>query len=150
MGRAQRQYQQYKFMDKRNGFEESIDFDAKWIVDNIYKQPCKHCGETDWHKLGCNRIDNTKPHTKDNVESCCFHCNCVLNGNESSERVKQLGLSKSKRVSQYTLDGDLMAIYNSTAEAERETNVRSGNISRCCLGVRPTAGGFKWKYIDRQ
>lgn len=82
MGRAQGQYQQYKRMDKRNGFDEVIDFDAKWIVDNIYTKPCVHCGETDWHKLGCNRLDNSKPHTIDNVESCCFHCNCVLNGIE--------------------------------------------------------------------
>ena len=89
MGRAQKQYQQYKFMDKRNGFDELIDFDAKWIVDNIYNEPCAHCGETDWHKLGCNRIDNTKPHTKDNVESCCFHCNCVLNGIESGFKAKR-------------------------------------------------------------
>ena len=86
MGRAQRQFQQYKFMDKRNGFDEIIDFDARWIVDNIYTKPCAHCGETDWTKLGCNRLDNTKPHTKDNVESCCFHCNCVLNGLENHGR----------------------------------------------------------------
>ena len=84
MGRAQRQYQQYKFMDKRNGFGgDKIDFNARWIVEEIYTKPCAHCGETDWHKLGCNRLDNSKPHTMDNVESCCFHCNCVLNGKEA-------------------------------------------------------------------
>ena len=60
------------------GLDEAIDFDAKWIVDNIYSKTCTHCGESDWHKLGCNRLDNTKPHTKDNVEPCCQHCNCVL------------------------------------------------------------------------
>lgn len=84
MGRAQRQYQQYKYMDiSRNNFGNVIDFDAKWIVENIYTKPCAHCGETDWHKLGCNRLDNTKGHTKDNVETCCFRCNCILNGKES-------------------------------------------------------------------
>lgn len=82
MGRAQRQVQQYKFMDKRNGFDEVIDFDAKWIVENIYTKKCAHCDETDWNKLGCNRLDNSKPHTKDNIEPCCFHCNCMLNGKE--------------------------------------------------------------------
>lgn len=88
MGRAQHQIQQYKFMDKRNGFgDDKIDFNARWIVENIYSKPCAHCGETDWHKLGCNRIDNSKPHTKDNVEPCCFHCNCVLNGLECSDRL---------------------------------------------------------------
>lgn len=89
MGRAQRQYQQYKRMDVRNGFDEAIDFDAKWIVDNIYSKTCTHCGESDWHKLGCNRLDNSKPHTIDNVEPCCFHCNCVLNGKEVLRKAKK-------------------------------------------------------------
>lgn len=89
MGRAQRQFQQYKFMDKRNGFDNVIDFDARWIVENIYTKKCAHCDETDWHKLGCNRLDNNKPHTKDNVEPCCFHCNCALNGTESGDRLVQ-------------------------------------------------------------
>ena len=89
MGRAQRQYQQYKRMDVRNGFDEAIDFDAKWIVDNIYSKTCTHCGESDWHKLGCNRLDNSKPHTIDNVEPCCFHCNCVLNGKEVLRKAKE-------------------------------------------------------------
>lgn len=89
MGRAQRQYQQYRFMDKRNCFDDVIDFNAKWIVENIYTKQCAHCGETDWHKLGCNRLDNSKPHTIDNVEPCCFHCNCVLNGIETSRKSKR-------------------------------------------------------------
>ena len=76
--RAQRQVRSYRRDDKDNGFGDVIDFDAQWIVDNIYSKPCSHCGETDWHKLGCNRLDNSKPHTRDNVESCCFKCNCKL------------------------------------------------------------------------
>lgn len=51
---------------------------AKWIVDNIFSKPCVHCGETDWRKIGCNRLDNSKPHTEDNVEPCCFKCNIKL------------------------------------------------------------------------
>lgn len=148
MGRAQRQLQQYKFMDRRNGLDEVIDFDAKWIVDNIYTKHCVHCGETDWHKLGCNRLDNSKPHTIDNVEPCCFHCNCRLNGKEATSRIKEVAKSRKHKTYQYDLDGKLLAIYESTSEAERMTNVKSGNISRCCLGKRPTAGGFKWTYEE--
>lgn len=28
--------------------------------------------------MDCNRIDNSKPHTKDNVEPCCKSCNSRL------------------------------------------------------------------------
>ncbi len=54
------------------------DLTSDWIVENIFTKPCVHCGETDWHKLGCNRLDNTKPHTMDNVEPCCTKCNRSL------------------------------------------------------------------------
>lgn len=81
-GRAYRLLNNYKLMDKRKGFETTVDFNAQWIVDNIFSKPCAHCGETDWHKLGCNRLDNSKPHTKDNVEPCCFKCNAKLSISE--------------------------------------------------------------------
>lgn len=48
---------------------------ADWIINNIFNSQCIYCGETDWKKLGCDRIDNTKAHTEDNVVPCCKHCN---------------------------------------------------------------------------
>lgn len=49
---------------------------AQWIVDNIFSKTCHYCDESDWTKLGCDRMDNTKPHTPDNCVPCCYHCNC--------------------------------------------------------------------------
>lgn len=76
--RAKHQVRLYKYLDKRNGFNDVVDFDGEWMVKHIYTNSCPYCGETDWHKLGCNRLDNTKPHTKDNVEPCCKKCNSKL------------------------------------------------------------------------
>ena len=76
-GTANRRIQAYKRQDERNGFgKDSVDFDSEWLIENILLKPCTHCGESDWHKIGCNRLDNSKPHTKDNVEPCCRKCNC--------------------------------------------------------------------------
>lgn len=77
MGRAHYLLSSYKRKDKEYNRGEG-DLTAQWIVDNIFTKPCAHCGETDWHKLGCNRLDNSKPHTKDNVETCCRKCNISL------------------------------------------------------------------------
>lgn len=74
-GRASNLLANYREMDRRNGFGDCIDFDAQWILDSIFTQKCKYCNCTDWHKLGCNRIDNSKPHIKDNIEPCCLDCN---------------------------------------------------------------------------
>lgn len=34
----------------------------------------------------------------------------------------------------------------SAADAERFTGIDSGNITKCCMGKRKTAGGSTWKY----
>lgn len=74
MGRACYLVNRYKSSDREHNRGE-CDFDARWVVENIFSKPCVHCGETDWTKLGCNRLDNSKPHTMDNVEPCCGKCN---------------------------------------------------------------------------
>lgn len=62
------------------------DLTAKWIVENIFSKPCAHCGKEGWKIIGCNRLDNTKPHSKDNVEPCCMDCNLKLAGKEKQIR----------------------------------------------------------------
>ena len=74
IGRAHNLLTAYKQSDKIADRGECT-LTAQWIIDNIFTQKCAHCPETDWHKLGCNRIDNALPHTPDNVEPCCEVCN---------------------------------------------------------------------------
>lgn len=76
-GRAVYLLNRYKSSDKEHNRGES-DLTSQWIVENIFSKPCTHCGETDWRKIGCNRLDNSKPHTMDNVEPCCGKCNRKL------------------------------------------------------------------------
>ena len=75
MGRAIHLVSCYKRNDKKYNRGECT-LTPKWVVDNIFNKPCHYnCGETDWTKLGCDRIDNSKPHTPDNVVPCCEECN---------------------------------------------------------------------------
>lgn len=46
-----------------------------WIVYNIFPMPCHYCGAMGWEIMGCDRVDNSKPHTPDNVVPCCAKCN---------------------------------------------------------------------------
>ena len=77
MSRASNLISAYKQTDKKYNYGKS-NLTSRWIVDNIFSKSCVHCGCKDWRKLGCNRIDNTKPHTIDNVEPCCYKCNRKL------------------------------------------------------------------------
>lgn len=51
-----------------------------------------------------------------------------------------------RRVEQRTLAGDLLAIYNNCADAQRHTGVDSSGINLCCLKQCKHAGGYIWCY----
>lgn len=77
MGRANNMITAYNQQDETQNRGRG-DLDSRWVVENILSKPCAHCGKTGWNVIGCNRLDNSKPHTKDNVEPCCFECNIKL------------------------------------------------------------------------
>lgn len=55
------------------------------------------------------------------------------------------GESKRMKVNQFTRNGELVETYISFMDAERKTGVRSGNISLCVNGYKPSAGGYVWR-----
>lgn len=62
---------------------------------------------------------------------------------------EQNKITKSKRVGQYSLDGELIKEWPSTREIERQLGYNRGSISSCCLN-RPkykSAYNFIWKYL---
>lgn len=79
MGRASYLLKDYKRHDKEKN-RGKCTLTTKWIIEHIFTQKCAHCPETDWRELGCNRLDNSLPHTPDNVEPCCERCNKKLSG----------------------------------------------------------------------
>lgn len=135
-GRASTLLNAYNHKDESCGRGKG-DLTSEWIVENIFSKPCAHCGETNWRKIGCNRLDNSKPHTKDNIEPCCKECNDKLHSNDIS-----------KKVYQYTLDDMLVGIYSSANEAARQNNYSQGTICGCCNKRygRKTYKGYKWSF----
>lgn len=69
-----------------------------------------------------------------------------------SERIKAIsrenGKAVSKRVSQFTKDGDWIATYESAKAASLATGAPHSKILEVCAGKphRKTTGGFVWKY----
>lgn len=142
-GRANGLFHRYIQSDKkygRIGGELPTNYvTAQWIVDNIFTKPCAHCCETDWHKLGCNRLDDSKPHTIDNVEPCCRHCNVILAGKESR-------ITQGEQVDMIDkITGEVLASYVSSQEASRQTKCDRKDINKCCNGERKTHSGYVWK-----
>lgn len=129
IGRAWNLVSAYNEADKKGGRGKG-DLTAKWIVENIFTKPCAHCGKTGWDVIGCNRLDNSKPHTKDNVEPCCRECNTHYG---------------KKKIYQYTLDDKLVNTYNSFKECETVGFCRS-SIYRVIKGLFKQYKGYKWSF----
>lgn len=60
--------------------------------------------------------------------------------------------SAAKPVVQMDLDGNYIAIYPSITKAMKETGIDKTHISCACSGLygRKTAGGYKWRYADKE
>lgn len=73
-------------------------------------------------------------------------------GYKEKMRMAHLGKSRgknnpsSKEVCQYSLNDELIKIFESTGEAERITGISHQQISNCCNGKQKTCHGYIWKY----
>ena len=65
--------------------------------------------------------------------------------NNYGTRNERIAKTKSKRVLQFSLSGELIREWDSTMECGRN-GFNQGNIVSCCNGKRKTAHGFIWMY----
>ena len=104
------------------------DLTAQWIIENIFSKPCAHCGESDWRKIGCNRLDNSKPHTMDNVEPCCQKCNHNL-------ALPYIGSIIGTPVDQIDpVTGEIIHEWESPGRASKELKIKDSHIRECNNG----------------
>lgn len=125
------------------------DLTPEWIVENIFSKPCAHCGKTGWDLIGCNRLDNSRPHSKDNVEPCCVDCNKKLRGEDMKNgigigRIKGTG----KKVYQYDKKTmELVGVWGNATAAAEELGISQANINKCCNNkAYKSVGGYIWRF----
>lgn len=90
IGKAQMHVDNYVRIDRLYKRGECT-LTPEWIIEHIFSQPCHYCGETDWKKLGCDRLDNNLPHTPENVVPCCCECNKKKQKTPYDEYMKKIG-----------------------------------------------------------
>lgn len=88
-GRAASLLSTYNSRDKEKNLPADQNIDAKWIIENIFTSKCIYCGDDDWKHLGADRIDNSKPHTPDNVVCACGICNIERSDKYTVEEFKE-------------------------------------------------------------
>ena len=64
----------------------------------------------------------------------------------SEETRTKIGKAKEKPVAQYSIEGHLIAVFESGRKAALATGAQAGHISKVCKRQRATAGGYWWCY----
>lgn len=111
---------------------------AEAFIPNPYKLP------------EVNHLDECK--TNNAVENLAW-CSHKDNSNYGTRNIRlseaNTNGKKSRRISQYTMDGEFVAEYPSLHEAERN-GFAAANICRCARGDRKYshAYGYKWRYAE--
>lgn len=85
--KASKMCSSYKIKDKKRRF--NYDLNTDWIIENILFKNCVYCNDNEF--IGCDRVDNNKGHTKDNVVPCCISCNTTRGNNYTYEEMIILG-----------------------------------------------------------
>ena len=65
---------------------------------------------------------------------------------KSEAHKKAIAEAQSKKIMQLTKSREFIREWQSACEAERELGIAQTNISKCCNGIRKSAGGYVWKY----
>lgn len=130
-GRATYLLYNYNYNDKLYNRGKG-DLTTQWIVDNILFKPCKHCGKEGWNVIGCNRLDNSKPHSKDNVEPCCVDCNVdLINPKKPMAKINPI-------------TNEIVEIYESYMDARRDGYTHADSVAK---GKRKQEKGYIFEYI---
>lgn len=90
----------------------------------------------------CTYSQNTKHAYTNGLIKPTDGCNNGMYGRHGVEH------PSSKRVEQYTLDGEHIGTWDSCIEAGKALGVNGANIQRCARGDRKTAHGYLWKYSE--
>lgn len=163
-------------INESNLVDKDISLEKLFIRDDGI---CYLCGKScDWNDYEmrngikiCGKtypsIDHVVPlarggkHQWENVRLAHWMCN-VNKGDTtptytkemSKEHARKMAIARStnkKKTAQYTLEGKLIKIWDSTGQIERELGLNSKHIQSVCRGHKSNTGnayGYHWEYVS--
>ena len=95
-----------------------------------------------------HKDENKLNNAADNLEWMSMKDNC--NYGTRNKRMAEAQINDPKKSNPVQMfdkqTGELLDTFPSINEAERQMRINQGNICKCCLGHRKSAGGYVWRY----
>ena len=108
---------------------------AKSFVDNPNEYPeINHINE------------NVKDNCVENLEWCTHKQN--INYGSRNKKVS-LALKNNQNSAKRVQNIDTLKIYDSLTKAKKETGIDLSQICLCCKNKAKTAGGYRWRYVEK-
>lgn len=113
---------------------------AEAFIPNPNNEPCVN-----------HKDENGSNNRVDNLEWCSYKYNSNY-GTAIERRVKHqdwnsIAEKQSIRIEQMDTNGNLIKIWPSMMECERQTGMRSAGISKCCSGYLKSYRGYIWRKV---
>lgn len=94
-----------------------------------------------------NRVDNLEWNTRSENELHAYKNGLAKPSDKQKQAVAKYAKENySKKVIQYSLNGEFIKEWNSMHDVWRELGIRPSYICRCCKGLRNQTYGYVWKY----
>lgn len=91
--------------------------------------------------------ENKRDNRAENLEWCTNLENIRHGTGIKRHALSQTNNYRSKKVGQFTRDGELVGVYASTHDMQRITGFDRAAVYRSIVGKRPSAYGFLWRFI---
>ena len=135
----------------RKNTEDQIQKLKDLLSKPVYQRELHGTFVKKWNSL--REIERETGFYRQNIAACCnkkvFQAHGYLWSFDKNYIAKKKKRKNCKTVYQYDLDGNLIKIWESLTEIEKNLGYTKNSISGCCLGKVLSSHGYIWSYEKR-